>query len=214
MPRSAEKLPLNAEGLDFVVPAGDDLVGVQVRSADWRAGRGFPDQSGDLARKMLSGGQKRDFVAITPEAAALLEVAAASTWTRIDSRSWRGGLVNSPAAAPEGSPDLELLVAEGGDQAQSAAERGDVAVEDVDSGEVAVLDLGDPSHADAHGQRHLPLGEMLAAADLSQVVSAHPRQQLRLPILHDVRADSVDVTFADVGPLLDGHHLPLSSNSR
>ncbi len=65
-----------------------------------------------------------------------------------------------------GLTDLELFVAECGYQAQLAAESGHVAIQYVESGQVAMFDLGDPSHADAHRLCDLPLGEMLAPADL------------------------------------------------
>src|ERR1700728_139917 len=55
------------------------------------------------------------------------------------------------------SGDLELLVAEVGDEFQGAAEGGDVAVQDVLGGDVAAFDLGYPGDRDAHPGGYLLL---------------------------------------------------------
>src|ERR1017187_2474095 len=68
-----------------------------------------------------------------------------------DGRQYGGGFL-------AWSGDLELLVAEVGDELEGSAERGDEAVQDVLGGDVAAFDLGDPDDRDAHPGGYLLLG--------------------------------------------------------
>jgi hypothetical protein len=69
--------------------------------------------------------------------------------------------------------DLELLVAEVGDEFEGTAEGGDVAVQDVLGGDVAAFDLGYPADASA-GRTHRVRQERL-----------RPRRSAGLPTPHD-----------------------------
>src|SRR5215467_8677408 len=68
---------------------------------------------------------------------------------------WSGG---SPGRGLACSGDLELLVAEVGDEIEGPAEGGDVAVQDVLGGDVTGSDLRDAGDRDAHAGGHLFLG--------------------------------------------------------
>lgn len=60
LPRETVALPLNAQGLDFLISVGEMRLGVQVRSCDAVAGRGLADQSGECATKMVAAANARD----------------------------------------------------------------------------------------------------------------------------------------------------------
>src|ERR1022692_4810488 len=78
-----------------------------------------------------------------------------------DGRQYGGGFL-------AWSGDLELLVAEVGDELEGAAERGDEAVQDVLRGDVAAFDLGDPRDRDAHPGSYLLLGQPAPLAHLGE----------------------------------------------
>src|ERR1019366_1415293 len=82
-----------------------------------------------------------------------------------DGRQYGGGFL-------AWSGDLELLVAEVGDELEGSAERGDEAVQDVLGGDVAAFDLGDPGDRDAHPSGYLLLGHPAPLTYLGQPPAA------------------------------------------
>src|SRR5450755_2409175 len=76
------------------------------------------------------------------------------------------------AASSRSSGNLELLVAEVGDELEGAAEGGDEAVQDILGGDIAVFDLGDPGDRDAHPCGDLLLGHPAALAHLGEPPAA------------------------------------------
>jgi hypothetical protein len=74
-----------------------------------------------------------------------------------DGLARRGAPLTDSEETPHQSGDLELLVAEVGDELESATEGGDVAVQDVLCGDIAAFDLGDPGNRNTHPDRHLLL---------------------------------------------------------
>ena len=71
-----------------------------------------------------------------------------------------------------GDGQFDGLVAEIGDEVQSASEGLDVAGDDLEGGDLAVLDLGYPGDADAHRGGDLLLAQAELLAGLGELVPA------------------------------------------
>jgi Domain of unknown function (DUF4411) len=96
--------------------------------------------------------------------------AALSTFHSSPLCPW-SALAKDPAlagGAPVGSGDLELLVAEVGDELERAAEGGDEPVQHVLGGHVTAFDLGHPGNRHAHPGGYLLLGHPAPLAQLGQ----------------------------------------------
>ncbi|CAL9521908.1 hypothetical protein SUDANB174_03835 [Streptomyces sp. enrichment culture] len=59
----------------------------------------------------------------------------------------------------------------------AAADRSDVTCDDIESGDLAVLDLGHPSDAHTHTGSHVPLGQRVLLARLSELLATGFRLQ-------------------------------------
>ncbi len=90
--------------------------------------------------------------------------------------------------------DSKGVVAEAGDEVESASECFDVAGDGFDGCEFAAFDLGDPAGGDAHGRGELGLGEAVALAFFGEMVAALAgHQHLAAPFGFLLPADAFDV---------------------
>lgn len=71
----------------------------------------------------------------------------------------------------------QRVITEVGNQVQRATERFDVTCDDIESGALAVLDLGHASDAHTHTGSHIPLGQPVLLARLSELMTTGFRQQ-------------------------------------
>ncbi|MGB8021651.1 MAG: hypothetical protein WCF04_10520, partial [Candidatus Nanopelagicales bacterium] len=110
--------------------------------------------------------------------------------------------------------DLELLISERGHEPKLTAERVNIPIKDLEARWIAVLDLGDPPDAHAHGLGDLLLGQSLSSTDFREGVGTDSGQHLCRAHRNDICAGRLDVSLANVGPLLDCHHRSPSSNAR